>query len=357
MYSVVWLALFIACIQIGTALEHESPAGSLFKFKKVQEDLPFHNAENTEEGDNGGSELAKIVGTWKGINLYSNGRHQEQWVLTFRSNHHAIIGRLPQSQADFSGTFTTAPGTHGMEMDIKITNGAAKGMISLCLYAVDWTGTELTIAIGAPGDDMRPEDYGKDVVSRNGVVITATTDDFVTLPKSATTTAGAQQNGPNWDGDNRQSTGVLGYSTVHRKPESTKNIDYTRPVRTTKTIAPKFSSSTDLNGDVDRTQVVNPGKSGSEQGETGLKIPTEDGDLPPEESGPSLGFTLHITRKMIEMILGLGCAACILVFVGTISIVHACKRNDDDFDDFERFSNNNRYSEAQKAEWNREFMV
>jgi uncharacterized protein (TIGR03067 family) len=108
-----------------------------------------------------GSDLDKLQGTWKVIDVEAQGQKAPADVvaktpitLTITGNKYVekLAGKVVEE-----GTVKLTPDKSPRQLDIVIGSGNDKGKTQLAIYKVE--ADTLTVAIGPAGDKMRPADF------------------------------------------------------------------------------------------------------------------------------------------------------------------------------------------------------
>lgn len=97
------------------------------------------------------SDKSELEGTWKDLN--------QGWSFVFSGNQVTI--KSPNPQMWIEGTFNSNPAADPKEIDLAIEKSgipAYQGLTSLGIYKIE--GTSLTLALGEPGKNTRPESFG-----------------------------------------------------------------------------------------------------------------------------------------------------------------------------------------------------
>ena len=97
------------------------------------------------------SDKSELEGTWKDLN--------QGWSFVFSGNQVSV--KSPNPQMWIEGTFKSDPAADPKEIDLAIEKSgipAYQGLTSLGIYKIE--GTSLTLALGEPGKNTRPESFG-----------------------------------------------------------------------------------------------------------------------------------------------------------------------------------------------------
>jgi uncharacterized protein (TIGR03067 family) len=97
------------------------------------------------------SDKSELEGTWKDL-------HQG-WSFVFSDNQ--VTMKSPNPQMWIEGTFKSDPSADPKEIDLAIEKSgipAYQGLTSLGIYKIE--GSLLTLALGEPGKNTRPESFG-----------------------------------------------------------------------------------------------------------------------------------------------------------------------------------------------------